>query len=241
MVNRLIYFFKRRLRLLFKKKVVHFIGDSHTDVFWHMEFSPFYFWKITPKIKIVHGATATGLTNPNSQTNAWQQFKNYLSNEVEKDDFVVFQLGEVDCGFAIWYRAEKYNISIDKQMTMAVENYSALISHSMNVVGKNVIICSAVLPTIKDHKSLGEVANLRKEVKESIKNRTNLTLSFNRSLHALAKDKGLRFLNMDDDLLNQYTGIVYSKFLHPDLKDHHLNPAPLSKLIYPKLMRLISN
>ena len=72
-------------------------------------------------------------------------------------------------GLPFGIAAEKHNISIDKQMTMAVENYSTLIGHSMSVVGKNVIICSAVLPTIKDHKSLGEVANLRKEVERKHK------------------------------------------------------------------------
>lgn len=241
MIKRFVYFFKKRLRPFIKKKTVHFIGDSHADVFWYMEFSPFYFWKIKPSIKIVHGATATGLANPNSQTKAIQEFKTYLSKEIQKDDFVVFQLGEVDCGFAIWYRAEKHGISINEQMKIAIKNYGSLINHAINVAGNNVIVTSAVLPTIKDNQSFGEVANLRKEVKQTIKRRTELSLSFNQSLKKLVEEKGISFLEMDDDLLNKNTGVINSDFLHPDPLDHHLNPGPLSKIIYPKLIRLIFN
>ena len=241
MLNRLIYFLKKGIRPLLKNRVVHFIGDSHTEVFWFMEFSPLYFWRIIPKIKIVHGATATGLANPNSKTNAMEQFNTYLSREVKKGDYVVFQLGEVDCGFAIWYRAEKHGISVNEQMDLAIKNYSKLIKRTMEKAGQNIIICSAVLPTIKDKQLHGEVANLRKEITESMKSRTDLTLSFNNSLQKIAIDHEVFFLNLDNDILDKRSGTVDSAFLNTDPLDHHLNPKALSKVIYPQLIRFLFN
>ena len=78
---RLLYLIKRKIRALFVLRKIHFIGDSHTEVFWNMEFSPWYFWKLTPEIKIVHGATATGLANPNSKTQALTIFENHLKRK----------------------------------------------------------------------------------------------------------------------------------------------------------------
>ena len=139
------------------------------------------------KNKIVHGATATGLANPNSKTQALGIFENYLKKEVNKDDYVFFQLGEVDCGFAIWYRAEKHGLSIQKQTQLAIDNYTSLILKASAINGKKIIICSAVLPTIQENNNFGEVANLRKEVKANIKERTQLTLEFNKMLKKLVK------------------------------------------------------
>ena len=124
---------------------------------------------------------------------------------------------------------------------MGEDNYSNLVNYCMKYVENNIVLCSAVLPTIKNHELLGEVANLRKEVKESIKSRTGLTLSFNQSLRKLAENKNLFFLDMDSDLLDTKSGIVRSEFLHTNPKDHHLNPSPLSKIIYPKLIQFIYN
>ena len=134
--KRILYYIKRKVRPLFGLKHVHFIGDSHTSVYWDMEFSPLYFWKIIPKVKVVHGATATGLANPNSKTKALTIFEDYLQKEVKKEDYVVFQLGEVDCGFAIWYRAEKHGLSVQKQTQLAIDNYSNLIQKSVAINGK---------------------------------------------------------------------------------------------------------
>jgi hypothetical protein len=229
--KRLLYFIKRKTRLLFGLRRVHFIGDSHADVFWDMEFSPLYFWKIIPKIKVVHGATATGLSNPNSKTKAVTIFEEYLKNEVNKEDYVVFQLGEVDCGFAIWYRAEKHNISVQEQRMLAVSNYTALIEKSSAINGNKTVVCSAVLPTIQDNKNFGEVANLRKEVKASILERTGLTLSFNASLKEYTKIHSLGYIDLDKHILNKETKILHSKFLHKDPANHHLNPKHLSKIL----------
>ena len=237
---RFIYFIKRKIRALFVLRKIHFIGDSHTEVFWNMEFSPLYFWRLTPKIKVVHGATATGLANPNSKTQALGIFENYLKEEVKKDDYVVFQLGEVDCGFAIWYRAEKHGLSIQKQTQLAIDNYSSLIQKSSAINGKKTIICSAVLPTIQEGSNSGEVANLRKEVKANIKERTQLTLDFNRMLRQLAEKNRLAFIDLDQSLLNEKTSIIHSKFLHKDSTNHHLDPSSLAKIISKELNIIIS-
>ena len=179
---RFLYFIKRKIRALLVLRKIHFIGDSHAEVFWNMEFSLWYFWRLTPKIKVVHGATATGLANHNRKTQAHGIFENYLIEEVNKDDYVVFQLGEVDCGLAIWFRAEKHGLSIKKQTQLAIDNYSNLIQKSSAINGKKTIVCSAVLPTIQEGSNFGDVANVRKEVKANIKERTQLTLDFNRML-----------------------------------------------------------
>ncbi len=238
---RFLYFIKRKTRSLFVLRKIHFIGDSHTEVFWNMEFSPLYFWKITPKIKVVHGATATGLANPNSKTQAFSIFEKYLKEEVNKNDYVVFQLGEVDCGFAIWYRAEKHRLSIQKQTQLAIDNYSSLIQKSSAINDKKTIICSAVLPTIQDGNNFGEVANLRKEVKANIKERTLLTLKFNSMLKQMADKNSLAFIDLDPYLLNKKNSVIHSKFLHKDPTNHHLNPSSLAKIISKELSSIVSN
>ena len=235
-----LYFIKRKIRALFVSRKIHFIGDSHTEVFWNMEFSPWYFWRLIPKIKVVHGATATGLANPNSKTQALDIFENYLKEEVNKTDYVVFQLGEVDCGFAIWYRAEKHGLSIQKQTQLAIDNYSILIQKSSAINDKKTIICSAVLPTIQEGSNFGEVANLRKEVKANIKERTRLTLEFNKMLRQLAEKNRLAFIDLDESLLNKETSIIHSKFLHKDSTNHHLDPSSLAKIISKKLNFIVS-
>lgn len=236
---RLLYFIKRKSRPFIGFKRVHFIGDSHADVFWDMEFSPLYFWKIIPKIKVVHGATASGLSNPNSKTKALTIFEDYIKNKVKKNDYVVFQLGEVDCGFTIWYRAEKHNISVEEQTDLAIKNYGSLLQKARAINGNKTIICSAVLPTIQDNSPLGEVANLRKEVKASIIDRTRLTLDFNTRLKNYAKKYNLGFLDLDKKLFDNKTKTLYSSFLHEDPTNHHLNVKELSKTIHKELNDLI--
>lgn len=59
----------------------------------------------------VPGATAVGLRNPNSTTNALETFRAALLPR--RNVIPVIHLGEVDCGFVIWYRAEKYGESLE--------------------------------------------------------------------------------------------------------------------------------
>lgn len=219
--------------------MVHFIGDSHADIFWQMEFSPFYFWNIIPKIKVVHGATTTGLANPNSKTQALKIFETYIQEEIKTNHYVVFQLGEVDCGFAIWYRAEKHQISIDEQLNQALNNYTRLLNKTMSINGHKTIVCSAILPTIQDGQNFGQVANLRREVKANLNERTALSLRFNAALQKICNTNSLIFLNLDQYLLDPKKQILKAHFLHHDPTNHHLNPKPLMAVLNTELNKKI--
>jgi hypothetical protein len=63
-----------------------------------------------------------GMANPNSKTNALIYFNKKLKT-MSRNDYYVFVLGEVDCGFLIFYRAKKYNISINSQLNLSIYNY----------------------------------------------------------------------------------------------------------------------
>ena len=74
-------------------------GDSHVSVFNYIDDQ-----KVLKNTKIfvtmVPGATALGMVNPNSKTNALNIFYSNLV-DIPKDSSLLFMLGEVDCGFVI--------------------------------------------------------------------------------------------------------------------------------------------
>ncbi len=70
----------------------------------------------------VGGATAVGIRNPNSTTNSVEAFRRALIPP-PPGAIPVLQMGEVDCGFVICYRAEKYGESVEAQMQASVDAY----------------------------------------------------------------------------------------------------------------------
>ena len=56
---------------------------------------------------------------------------------------------------------------------------------------------SCPLPTIKTNCKLGEVANLRKEVAATQRQRTDLALNFNRAVAAYCAGADIRFVDLD--------------------------------------------
>ena len=102
-------------------------GDSHTCVFRFMN----------KKQKNIHfdvckvsGATSQGMVNPNSKTNALPIFINKIKKK--KADKIIIMLGEVDCGFVIWVRSKRYNISVDNQIENSTENLFKFIEKIIN-------------------------------------------------------------------------------------------------------------
>ena len=95
--------FKLAVRRFFFEEIL-VIGDSHVDIFKHKDLRR-QFNKLFFNVCSVGGATVSGLVNPNSTTQALPRFRKAIKSSKAKTTIV--NLGEVDTGFVIWYRAQK--------------------------------------------------------------------------------------------------------------------------------------
>lgn len=226
-MKQVIFKIRSKLWKTFVQKKVFVFGDSHTEIFQYInETQPFC--RIFFEVKGIGGATAQGLRNPNSKTNALKEFESVLTH-VPTGSRLFFLLGEVDTGFVIWYRAQKYNESVEEQLELAVTSYFQFIDKYKNK--HNITVMSAPLPTIEDGQTWGEIANARSEVKASKLERTNLTLRYNTKLAEQCKLRNIRFLDFDKDLTDPNTGMIKSYFKNSDPNNHHLDIKKYSDLV----------
>ncbi|MDP2902809.1 MAG: sulfotransferase family 2 domain-containing protein [Methylovulum sp.] len=202
------------------------LGDSHVKVFDHPEWK-----KKTPEVQwevvSVIGSTLSGLTNPNSKTQAGKQFKQALSQHSAK--VVILCLGEVDTGFVIWYGAEKNEITVEQAANRAVENYCSLIEEA-NQKAKALVI-STPLPTLTDNNTEGAIAKARAEIHATQRQRTELTCWFNKEIEQWCNAKGISYINLDS-LSKGTDGLVGHLLLHNNPKNHHYNPAQHRNLLF---------
>lgn len=196
------------------------LGDSHINVMSYLA-EKGLLCGIGIEVLMVPGATNMGLANPNSKTNALNLFNDFI-DQAKPEDILVFCLGEVDCGFVIWWRAEKLGTPVSEQFELSLGNYKKLLKRASQKV-RGVIVLSAPLPTIMDGQDWGEIANLRREVQTPKIERTQLTITYNKKLKAFCKRNGFSFVDMVPRTLDASTGLVDERFLNPDPCDHHLN------------------
>ena len=205
------------------------LGDSHIAIFDYIKKNKLLNNFLLDVIE-VGGATAQGMINPNSKTDALRIFMTRLKN-AKRFQSVILQLGEVDCGFVIWYYAEKYSVSIDKQLNKSLNNYMAFILQIKQLGFEDIIVMSAPLPTIADNQDWGNVANARREISASLKERTALTLRYNALLAENCKQNDIRMLDLTQFLLDENTGLLQHEFLNADKLDHHLNSEAYADII----------
>lgn len=177
----------------------------------------------------VAGATAVGLRNPNSKTDAIAIFREALL-PVRPGSTPVIQLGEVDCGFVIWYRATKYAEPVEDQLEQAIAAYFEFVDLLRAAGYPSVLITGAVPPTIRDDQYWGDVANARREITASLAERTHLTLRYNGRLRDEAAKRALPYVDVMDSVLNAETGLLDDRWRHPDPTDHHLDPEQAGAL-----------
>ena len=220
-----------RLNAQFARRQILVLGDSHAAVFRHVH------WILALKgtaLKVVSvgGATASGVDNPNSTTQARARFEAALSG---KDfDAVLVSLGEVDTGFVIWFRAQTRGISVEESFEQTIQTYFSFL-RELNVLTQLAVI-STPLPTIVDDKdeSFGEIANLRKEVQATQLERTELTLKFNQCVKCFCVQEGITYLDFDLESVGG-DGLVRPSLLNKDTSDHHYNERAYMRMIGPQL------
>lgn len=207
-----------------KRKAMYgwfFFGDSHIEAFQAAATSKRL--NAPAKFLRVHGATAVGLRHANSKTNAMEIFSKALLPMLPAT-VPVMHLGEVDCGFLIWWRAEKHQEAVHKQMEESIEAYFSFVDRLLSAGYPTVVITGATVPSILDGQNWGDVAHRRRHVKATLRERTELTLRYNRRLESEAASRGLPFIDLSPALLDPCTGHVFDKYRNPNPLDHHLHP-----------------
>ncbi len=205
------------------------LGDSHATVFNHDLFADIYknvFFDVTA----VSAATVSGLENPNSKTQALPLFRKAMQRSRAKTAITL--MGEVDVGFVIWYRAEKYGAPVAEMMRQAVDSYQKLLLEL--AASRRVICVSTPYPTIGDGQAWGAVANARKDVKASLAARTDLTRVFNAEMEAFCRAHGITYLSLDAESLDE-RGVVRRGLRNEDALDHHYDAKTYAGLIIGKL------
>jgi hypothetical protein len=208
------------------------LGDSHVGVMRHVKVPGVWF-----QVEALGGATASGILNPNSTTGSLRTFSKRLSRAKPWQE-VVLQLGEVDCGFLIWHRAQRKGLSVDEQLANTLDSYGSFIEQVAGMGFARVTVLSVPLPTISDLRSewTGEVANLRREVTATKAERTALTLRFNRDLAQRCASLGVMFVDVTSGQLDPSTGLIDPGFLRKNNRNHHLAQGPYSRLISAQLV-----
>jgi hypothetical protein len=219
---------------LSRKKRLLVMGDSHAAIFNAPEFRQAFKRSYRCFVETVGGATISGLKNPNSKTNAQVIFKNTFSQI--QPNVLITQLGEVDTGFVIWYRAQKYQASVTTMMQSCIENYKSFLTDYQGI--DKTIVISAPLPTIKDNQEWGEIANLRKEVTASQSERTELTVEFNARVETMTRELGLHHVNLDPESIGK-NGLVAEFLLNQNRNDHHYSRQAYLTILMKHIKRII--
>jgi hypothetical protein len=179
--------------------------------------------------EIVGGATAYGLGNDESITQAFRKFTRAVARFADYDTMVIM-LGEVDCCVAMWNRAERRQEPVFEQIAPALRGIQRLVDW-LRVQGKrDIVILGSILPTVADAERALQLDAMRQAIRASQRQRTELVLAFNEQLRQLAQRNELPYIDVTAATLNRDTGLVDSTFLVDGTVDHHLSQdksAPL--------------
>jgi hypothetical protein len=220
-----------------RRKHVLVIGDSHVKVVSKLMRSEAFNRFFMLDFCAVGGATAQGMINPNSKSDALNIFKERLKS-ARAFQHIVFQLGEVDCGFVIWYYAEKFNIEVGTQMQRSLSNYSNFLFEVKEMGFSNLHVLSAPLPTIEDGQDWGDIAKKRSEILTTKKERTNLTILYNSELKKICYNLGIQFIDHTSSMLDVESGLIRKDYVHKNPNNHHLDASAYGRILSESFKRI---
>ena len=200
------------------------LGDSHAHVFKLVD-------NATPDFSISHcivtGSSAQGAVNPHSKTNALPIFRDVLSKYAESHTHCMTMLGEVDCGFVIWYRKKKYNDSIKSQLERSLNNYFKFLKQEVEkyFLSENILVCCVVPPTIQDNTDKRFLKGARTEVTATQLERARLTETYNHYLRKICLERRYKFVNPYACLIDQQSRLPKKNILNKNPYDHHLDQS----------------
>ena len=225
------------LAMVLGRRLLHCFGDSHVLVLNDVGKLLSRTWLT---VDVAQGGTALGLANPNSRSAALPKFLRVIRT-LPASRPLLFMMGEVDCGYLIWHRAERLDLDVDDQLQASFESYTNFLESLRNQGRDTIVVAAIPPPTILDGQTWGEVAiarsNARIEVTASLVDRTMLTCRYNAMLREWTAAKGYLYLDYESEILDEETGLVRNRLRHQDGADHHLDPAQFAPIVATLLRR----
>jgi hypothetical protein len=197
------------------------LGDSHVRVFED--------WRFTvamsrTRFEVVHvaGATATGIFNRHSESGARPRFLEALAAGTW--DHVVVNLGEVDAAIGLWLIAAKRGEPITTMLDRAVSRYLDFLAEIRAT--RNLIVLAATLQTLDDTGGSDDpVLQRRNRVGASLRQRTDLTIEFNRRVAAWCAEHDVPHLDTAPEALGP-DRLVRREWTVRGRRDHHYARRP---------------
>lgn len=212
------------------------LGDSHTFLFSLINSEQYRF-----DICYVSGATAQGMVNSNSSTNALCIFREKVSVG-KRFNKILIMLGEVDCAYLIWVRSSREGIDIDAQIDLCVKNLFDFIKNTLidelSYNCSDIIVLGAHLPAIRDDVDRSLIAGARAEVDASQYLRTQKTLLYNSTLQEASLALGCKYIDITSHLIGG-CGVIKDEFLCEEPGNFHIRAEMTSPLWLSKLVGIL--
>lgn len=186
------------------------LGDSHAKAFEG----------IFPQgmhVVSVQGATAYGINNPDSMSQAALLFRKAIRTK----DRVFCGVGETDCNTLIWQRAFNRGCPPEEELEVAIGRY---LDFAKEVSTTNSFGFLAVLPTPFFQRDIPSDYGIKTVSREEV---WYLTQTFNTRLRRYAEENDHDYLDINDRVLEN--GVINPRFVSSN-DSHHLDfsaTAPL--------------
>lgn len=221
------------VRLLANRRTIYCFGDSHVQMLYYIH-QHRLLQKTYLRMKCIRGATAMGMVNPHSHTNALQAFQRRI-RFISPRHHLLFMLGRADCGLVIWYRAAKHGLSVESQFEQSLSNYRCFLSGLLARGYRHIILSSVPLPIQVDAQAGGAAARARRQVTATIREQTDLTLAYNDCLRSFCREQNILFLDYEADTLDPSTRLLNEHFRSPNPLDIHLSRSAAAPVLVGKL------
>jgi hypothetical protein len=186
------------------------------------------------QLVVVSGASATGIGNLDSETQALRRFR-AATARLGRASTVLVSLGEVDVGFLAFARVQGRGGSVRAHADVAFEGYVGFLEAEILRRGARLLVLSVTPPTVQDYSTWTDQQNARRHLEASWAERAELTGEWNDRLGSWCEANGAVWLDMTPHVTEPGTMQVRPEWLNPGPDEQHLHPhrqaALLAKLL----------
>lgn len=235
------------------KPVVKIFGDSHTLYFRQVSMKPDYLsYRLAEydlEVEVYQAASVKGFGNRNSTLNTMDK----VINQVEADDIVVLNFGQVDIELGIFYKliVKEENIAKAHFIRHCINAYRVLLKSLMKKTSR-IILKGCNSPVLIDQfkaikyveriitENISNVDDLAKSrgranlLYPDIFERIGLMRKFNNALKKMASELEIGYFDINDDICYP-SGMVKEQYI-PASFDHHLVDSMDVRLIHQKAL-----